>query len=617
MKKNNKSAAVAIIMACCLGQPFYASAGDNGVHVDHLSVNNTLVRVTSPGKYLLLPVQESNEEARVNVLVDGKLEKSLNVRLAKGRVDFTVPLDISGYEGHDVLLDIVTPQGRSSIREAKEDACWAEFAVSDTFDTSNREKYRPLYHHTPLYGWMNDPNGMFYKDGVWYLAYQWNPYGSKWQNISWGQSTSRDLIHWNHHEKAVIEPDGLGMIFSGSAAIDHTGSAGFGKEAVLAMYTSAGASQIQSLAYSNDDAATYTTYPGNPTLTLDSEARDPNMFWNADAGEWVMVLAHPLEHEMLIFTSPDMKAWTQQSAFGKGLGAQDGVWECPDLFKLKDPVSGIEKWVLLCNLNPGGPFGGSATQYFTGSFDGKVFTPDLDASGNVATKWLDFGKDNYALVSWSDAPGDKRPVIGWMSNWQYAADVPTTQFRSANTLPADMTLFKNTDGQYYASLYPVKEIDSLRGALAVNIKKTSVSKSPKKFNLPSANNGICEIDLTINPGKKSDVILKLANRCGEEVVMTYNATDLSFSFDREKSGIIDFSRDFPAVTKAPTFGTSDRLSLRIFVDTSSIEVFGNDGRFAMTNLVFPNEPYSTLSISTEKGSAEISNLKIYSLNSEK
>lgn len=612
MKKNNKSAAVAIIMACCLGQPFYASAGDNGVHVDHLSVNNTLVRVTSPGKYLLLPVQESNEEARVNVLVDGKLEKSLNVRLAKGRVDFTVPLDISGYAGHDVLLDIVTPQGRSSIREAKEDACWAEFAVSDTFDTSNREKYRPLYHHTPLYGWMNDPNGMFYKDGVWYLAYQWNPYGSKWQNISWGQSTSRDLIHWNHHEKAVIEPDGLGMIFSGSAAIDHTGSAGFGKEAVLAMYTSAGASQIQSLAYSNDDAATYTTYPGNPTLTLDSEARDPNMFWNADAGEWVMVLAHPLVHEMLIFTSPDMKAWTQQSAFGKGLGAQDGVWECPDLFKLKDPVSGIEKWVLLCNLNPGGPFGGSATQYFTGSFDGKVFTPDLDASGNVATKWLDFGKDNYASVSFSDAPDGRRTIIGWMSNWQYATEVPTSQFRSANTLPRDLSLFTGEDGQVYVASNPSPEMLGLRGKTVASASFSTNSKG-KSFRLPSTNSGVCEIIADIAAGTSKKVTFTLSNANGEKLVMNYDPKNNTFSCDRNEAGISDFSLEFPAVTVAPTFTAGGKVSLRIFLDTSSVEIFEKEGRFAMTNLVFPSSPYTTLTVASDEGSAKISDLKIYEI----
>ena len=585
------------------------------IKVEHLSPNHTFVRLTGNDKLLLLPIQESVEDARINVIVDGKTERTFYARLTKNKTDFQVPFDLSPYAGKNVILEVLSHHDRSSQREAKDDSAWSEITLADSFDTTNREKFRPMFHHTPEYGWMNDPNGMFYKDGVWHLYYQWNPYGSKWQNMTWGHSTSKDLVNWEHHPAAIL-PNGLGTVFSGSAAIDTENSAGFGENAVVAMYTSAGDSQTQSLAVSHDNGETFEIYPGNPVIALDSEARDPNFFWNSETKLWTLILAHALDHEMLIFTSPDMKEWTLQSSFGKGLGAQDGVWECPDLMELT-AADGSKKWVLICNLNPGGPFGGSGIQYFTGDFDGKKFTVDKDLNGNVSTKWLDFGKDNYALVSWSDAPGDERPVIGWMSNWQYAADVPTMQYRSANTLPSAMTLFKGTDGQYYASLYPVKEIDSARGALAVNVKKTSVSKSPKKFNLPAANNGICEIALTIDPKKNSDVTLTLSNSKGEEVAMTYDVETSTFSFNREKSGIVDFSRDFPAITTAPTFGTSDRLSLRIFVDTSSIEVFGNDGRFAMTNLVFPNEPYSSLSISAEKGNAEISNLKIYSLNPQK
>ncbi len=612
--KKTISGVPGIVLGACMAAslPASALAGD-GVQVEHLGVNNTLVRVTSPGKYILLPVQESNEEARVNVLVDGKLEKSLNVRLAKAKVDFNVPLDISEYAGRNVVLDIVTPQGRSSIREASEDACWSDFAVSDTFDVSNREKFRPLYHHTPLYGWMNDPNGMFYKDGVWHLAYQWNPYGSKWQNISWGQSTSRDLVNWDHQPLPVLEPDGLGMIFSGSAAIDKTGSAGFGKDAVVAMYTSAATSQIQSLAYSEDGGYSYNTYPGNPTLTLDTEARDPNMFWNDKAGEWVMILAHPLVHEMLIFTSPDMKQWTLQSSFGKGLGAQGGVWECPDLFELPVQGSDTKKWLLLCNLNPGGPFGGSATQYFIGDFDGKTFTPDLDAQGNVPTKWLDFGKDNYASVSFSDAPDGRRTIIGWMSNWQYATEVPTSQFRSANTLPRDVSLFKGDDGQIYAATVPSPEIDAIRGKALLS-SSFSVGAKGKTLSIPAPCREACEITLDITAPNSRKVTLTLSNEAGEKTIMTFDPAAATFSCDRTASGLNDFSQDFPAVTVAPTFTAGGQVSLRIFLDCSSLEIFEKNGRFAMTNLVFPDQPYSTISVASEGGNAKISGLKVYELN---
>ncbi len=579
-----------------------------GVEVEHLGTNNTLVRISADGKYLMLPVQESNDEAIVSVLVDGNLDKTLNIRLAKSRIDYTVPFDISRYTGKNVVLNIVTSQNRASVREAREDACWSGIAVADTFDTSNREKYRPAFHHTPIYGWMNDPNGMFYKDGVWHLYYQWNPFGSKWQNLSWGHSSSRDLINWEHHPVA-LEPDGLGMIFSGSAAIDTDGSAGFGKNAIMAMYTSAGVSQIQSLAHSTDNGTTFTTYPGNPVLTLESEARDPNMFWDPETKEWILILAHALEKEMLLFTSPDMKQWTLQSSFGKGLGAQDGVWECPDLFKLTVDGTDEEKWVLLCNLNPGGPFGGSATQYFTGDFDGKTFTPDTDPSGNVPTKWLDYGKDHYATVSFSDAPDGRRTVIGWMSNWQYAPEVPTMQYRSANTLPREIGLFRDSDGQLYASSTPSPEVDSIRDRLIKSVSKTSINSKGRTYSIPD----ICEIGLDIDPAKADSVQLTLSNQAGDNVVMVYDPAGRTLSFDRRNSGITDFSVDFPTVTVAPSHNDGRHLSLRLFIDRSSIEIFESDGRFAMTNLVFPNTPYDTLSVKSLGGNARLHNIRIYSI----
>lgn len=584
----------------------------DGVEINHLGTNNTIVRVNGERKYLLLPVQESHDDARINVLVDGRLDRTINVRLAKNRVDYYVPFDLTPYRGHKVVMNVFTNQGRSSVREAADDACWNNISLADTFDTVNREKYRPAYHHTPLYGWMNDPNGMFYKDGIWHLYYQYNPYGSKWQNLSWGHSTSTDLVHWNHHPVA-IQPDGLGMVFSGSCAIDRSSTAGYGKNAVVGMYTSADASQTQSLVWSDDNGETFRTYAANPVLTLESEARDPNMFWDDDARQWVLVLAHALEHEMLIFTSPDMKKWTLQSSFGKGIGAQEGVWECPDLFRLPVEGSGEEKWVMLCNLNPGGPFGGSATQYFIGEFDGKTFKADVDADGNIPTKWMDFGKDHYATVSWSDAPGGRRTVIGWMSNWQYAAEVPTMQFRSANTLPREARLFKAADGQIYLSSEPSPELTALRGSLSLKVRKASVGRKSRTYVLPSANDGVCEIVFDVDARKSGAVEIELSNSDGGKVVMMYDAVAHTLSFDRTKSGVVDFSQDFPAVTVAPTFETDNRISLRIFIDRSSIEVFGNNGNFVMTNLVFPTIPYTRLSVSARGGNAKIENLQIYSI----
>lgn len=584
----------------------------NGVTVKHLGVNNTLIEVNGQGKYLCIPVQESAEEATVNVIIDGKLERTLNIRLATSKVDYTVPLDITEYNGKNLLLNVITKQSRATVREAKGDACWKNFTVSDTFDVTNREKYRPAYHHTPLYGWMNDPNGMVYKDGVWHLCYQWNPFGSKWQNLSWGRSTSRDLIHWEH-QGAVLEPDGLGMIFSGSSAIDSTNSAGFGANSIVAMYTSAAASQIQSLAYSTDGGNTFTTYPANPVLTLESEARDPNMFWNNESKQWTLVLANALEKEMLIFTSPNMKQWTLQSSFGKGIGAQDGVWECPDLFQLNVSNTGEKKWVLLCNINPGGIQGGSATQYFIGEFDGKTFKADTDANGNIPTKWMDYGKDHYATVSWSDAPDKRRTVIGWMSNWQYAAEIPTMQFRSANTLPRDLSLFRYSDGQYYLASAPSPEMLNLRDHSINKSTRFSVGKKVKTLSLPTKNDGICEIVMDLDTRRSSKVTMTLTNKQQEKVIMTYDAQNAQLSFDRTQSGLVNFSQDFPSVTVNPTYSENGKVSLRIFIDRSSIEVFEKEGRFVQTNLVFPTSPYTTLSLQSNGGMARVSNFKVYSL----
>ncbi len=603
-----------LIISAALAAALPALAGQ-GVEVSHLGTDNTLVRVAGEGKYLILPIQENIDDAKINVIVDNEIVKTFYARLAKSKTDFTVPFDLTPYKGKRVELLVETPQGRENVREAKGDVCWKAMEISDSFDTTNREKYRPAYHHTPRYGWMNDPNGMFHKDGKWHLYYQHNPYGSKWQNMTWGHSVSSDLVNWEHLPIAV-EPDGLGSIFSGSCAIDTEGTAGYGPGAVVAMYTSAGRSQVQSLAGSTDGGLTFDKYEGNPVLPLDSEARDPNMWWNPDTKEWTLILAHALDHEMLIFTSPDLKEWTLQSSFGKGIGAQDGVWECPDLFELPAPGGKGTKWVLICNINPGGPFGGSAAQYFIGDFDGKTFKADTDKNGNVPTKWMDYGKDHYATVSWSDAPAGRRVAIGWRSNWEYAAEVPTQQFRSANTLPREMKLFKGADGDIYLASVPVQELEALRGEVVAESGKATLGATPLKIEIPASTEGLYEITAQFDADKKGKVELTLGNSAGEEAVIVYDAATRTASFDRTRAGVSDFSQSFPAVTVAPTHEKTGRVELRVFVDRSSVEVFGNGGEFVMTNLVFPTEPYLNLSVSAPEGGAKLSGIKVYAVGAE-
>ena len=579
-----------------------------GLKIHYLGANHSLVQVQELQKYLLLPVEEAAPEATVNVLVNNKADQSFQVRLAVNRIDYLVPFALDQYRGKTVTFDIHTGNSRTNVRDAMADACWKELKLSDTFDDANREAFRPFYHHTPVYGWMNDPNGMFYKDGEYHLYYQYNPYGSMWGNMNWGHSSSKDLISWQHHPVA-IQPNGLGAVFSGSSVVDKDNTAGFGKDAIIAIYTSAGASQIQSLAYSLDNGMTFHVYENNPIIAADKECRDPNMFWHEKSGKWILILAAALEKEMWIYSSPDLKNWTKESSFGHGYGAQEGVWECPDLMEL--PVRGTDrtKWVLICNINPGGPFGGSAAQYFVGDFDGKTFTCDTKPE---VTKWMDYGKDHYAAVSWSNTPEKRHTVIAWMSNWQYANNVPTKQFRSANTLPRDIELYEGSDGELYLAATPAPEVNALRTGKALKYGAFSAGTKKVSRKLPVENSGICEINLELAPRSADKVYITLSNDKDEQTVMTYDLRNSTFSMDRTASGLTDFNKDFPAITVAPCPAEA-KQRLRLFIDRCSIEAFEGDGRFAMTNLVFPQHPYTTISIAVDKGRCKVNDLTVNTL----
>ena len=533
-----------------------------------LSENHAMVRLETGCKYVLLPVEEKAENANIRIIgMENQSTRRPNVRLAVDNVDYYVPLEVKDGQ----LLDIIFHGDRRTTGNMKGFACWKEMKFSDTFDTTNREKFRPAYHHTPQYGWMNDPNGMFYKDGEWHLYYQYNPYGSLWENMTWGHSVSKDLVHWEALPLA-IEADALGTIFSGSCVVDKDNTAGFGKNAVIAFYTSAGEAQTQSMAYSTDGGRTFNKYEKNPVVTFNApDFRDPKVFWYDGTNRWIMMLA--VGQEMQIWSSANLKDWQKESSFGSEYGNHGGVWECPDLLKIED------KWVLICNINPGGPFGGSATQYFVGDFDGHKFTCE---SMPKVTKWLDYGKDHYATVSFSNAPDGRTVVLAWMSNWQYANQVPTRQFRSANSIARDLGLFKDGE-ETYVSVIPSKETLAMRG---------------KKIKNPT---DACEIVVDV----KGSLELILSNTKGEQVVMKYDAQKQTFAMNRKQSGDISFSEAFPIETTAPTHGALKQL--RLFIDHSSIEAFASDGKMAMTNLVFPNEPYNTLKV--KGGKATIYEIK--------
>ena len=561
----------------CLGAFMLALGTQAQVAKKILGERHAMIKLEQGKKYLLLPVEEKEEHAHIRVVRNNQLVKTINCRLAVNNVDYFVPYEI----GEGELFDITFNGNMRSTGAINDFTCWKRMTYSDTFDTKNVEKHRPLYHHTPQYGWMNDPNGMFYKDGVWHLCYQFNPYGSQWENLSWGHSTSTDLINWKA-EPTALEPDALGMMFSGCCVVDKNNTAGFGKDAIVALYTTAGARQTQSLAYSTDGGKTFTKYADNPIITSNvPDFRDPHVFWNAEAGFWNMILA--AGQQMSIYSSKDLKEWKHESDFGAEYGNHVGVWECPDLMKMNVKGTNKEKWMLICNINPGGPFGGSATQYFIGQFDGHKFTCEDEPS---EIKWMDYGKDHYATITFDNAPEGRHVGIAWMSNWQYANQVPTKQYRSANSIVRDFGLFEYK-GETYCSITPAKEMLAARGA--------RVSQPTEA----------CEIVVTV----KGDAQIILRNAKGERVVMTYDDEEETFDMDRRRSGNISFSDAFPVATSSPTYGKVRQL--RIFVDRCSVEAFDGDGKMCMTNLVFPSTPYDKIIV---KGKAKAVIYKIKTQN---
>ncbi len=556
-----------------------------------LGKNQAIVCLLEKANYVLLPIEETTEDVVLFVIKDNTIQQTLfNIRLAVNKVDYLMPLSIKEYEGEVSLLFQSHNQHRS-----QNAACWNAMQVTDNYDATNTEYFRPEYHFTPAYGWMNDPNGMFYLDGVWHLFYQFNPYASVWGNMHWGHATSTDLLHWEH-QPVALAPDAWGTIFSGSCVVDKDNTAGFGKNTIVAFYTSAGANQTQSMAYSTDGGKTFTKYSKNPILCSTAiDFRDPKVMWHEASQRWIMLLA--VGQHMEIYSSINLKEWQKESEFGHNYGNHGGVWECPDLVQL--PIEGTtdKRWVLICNINPGGPAGGSATQYFVGDFDGKTFTCE---SAPTVTKWMDYGKDHYAAVTWSNAPQNRTVAIAWMSNWQYANVVPTKQFRSANSLPRDLSLFAY-EGEHYLQSLPSPEVLHAFSGKAVSMKQIAKSKT-----------ATYRADITLHNRNTKKVYLTFANTQGEQIILTYDFEAQTCAFDRTKSGKVDFHTDFPAVMVAPTYNASNRVSLSLYFDKASVELFGDNGRFVMTNIIYPTEPYSAFTYKTEGGKCRV-NIKCVTL----
>lgn len=484
-----------------------------------------------------------------------------------------------------------------------------------------REPHRPQFHFSPPSRWMNDPNGMVYHNGEYHLFYQHYPDSTVWGPMHWGHAVSKDMVHWKNLPIALY-PDSLGYIFSGSAVVDQQNTSGFGTKenpplvAIFTYHLAEGEKagrpdyQTQAIAYSLDNGRSWQKYTQNPVIKNPGikDFRDPKVSWHDASQQWVMALA-VLDH-IEFYGSKNLKDWQKLSAFGKvKVGAHGGVWECPDLFPLT--VNGQQKWVLFVSINPGGPNGGSATQYFVGDFDGKTFKNDNPPQ---TTLWVDQGTDNYAGVTWANIPPSdgRRLFMGWMSNWHYANLVPTANWRSAMTIPRELSL-QNTPAGIRLVSQPVKEMQKLRQEEKI-IKAeeiTSIFDVSKTYNF---NAPLAEMELNFDVSKSQELTVRFSNTKGEHIDVGYSVPQQQLFIDRTQAGKTNFEPRFAGKHVAPLSLEDGKLNLHIFLDVASVEVFANNGKLVMTEIFFPTEDFTNVSI-LSKGTSRLQESRAFALKS--
>lgn len=514
----------------------------------------------------------------------------------------------------------------------------------ETFDV---QLYKPKLHFSPGQNWINDPNGLVYFEGEYHLFYQYHPHSTVLSTMHWGHAVSTDLIQWEELDVA-LSPDEQGIIFSGSVVVDWNNTSGLfpDEPGLVAIYTShlepidrnsqqtdrytqqtesmghenpggeissAAAPDTvsappyldgQCIAFSHDRGRTWTKYEGNPVLTssTDRDVRDPKVFWYRPKGYWVMVVA--TGQNVSFYTSRNLLDWKLESRFGEGFGSHEGVWECPDLFRL--PIEGTEswKWVLLVSTGDQPELGnGSRTQYFVGSFDGRQFMPEYNR-----IQWLDYGRDNYAGVSFSDIPEQdgRRIYMGWMNNWRYARELPAGDWNGAMTLPRTLCL-RPLKNQLLICQRPVAELDRYFTEKHKLSGITVSNKQPYELITAAA---IADIRLRAQHDGLDELTVTIHHTAEQYTTIGYHATSELLSVRREHSGRSDFDPLF-ARGQQVHIPYSSHLNLRIVLDSCSVEVFAGDGMYAITSLIFPDQACQRIVIQSRGGDARLYDSFIY------
>lgn len=450
------------------------------------------------------------------------------------------------------------------------------------------EIYRPKRHFSPPFGWMNDPNGLVYSKGVWHLFYQYYPNDTFWGPMHWGHAVSKNLVDWQSLPIALA-PDELGYIFSGSAVVDEQNVSGLfeskSERNLVAFYTASlnvpqlklSDLQSQCVAFSRDGGVHWQKYADNPVLPSPFIGcfRDPKVIWHAPSRYWIMVVTHG--QSIGFYRSQNLLDWAFCSEFGQDAGFHSqGPWECPDLFELP-LTSGESKWVLVVGIGSGCFEGSSGTQYFVGDFDGFTFSNGHDRS---VVKWLDVGRDYYAVQTWSNAPNRRRIGIAWLSNWQYARNTDTQCFRGMMTAPKSFYLEQNDNGYYLAqsfapeflhglSLQPASQtLDTL--CAATFYLKGEIGFSQKTTALLSLFNG----DLRIQLNKQDDRLQLTLTRQyhGEDQIMRQTFPHHYQITERVEQSSVDFE---------------------LFVDNGTTELHLAQGKISVSQLCFPKNPQTT------------------------
>ncbi|MBX3064135.1 MAG: glycoside hydrolase family 32 protein [Anaerolineae bacterium] len=453
---------------------------------------------------------------------------------------------------------------------------------------------------------MNDPNGLVYYRGQYHLFYQHHPFGTRVSTMHWGHAVSSDLIQWTHLPIALY-PDQIGAIWSGSVVVDADNSSGLVPNGgLVAMFSYD--NQSQGIAYSRDEGQTWTMYAGNPVIPSPGrDFRDPKVCWHAPTSCWIMILA--AQHEVHFYASPNLLTWTFLSAFGRDYGAHGSVWECPDLFPLKVEGSDVSKWVITVSIIKNGVAGGSGTQYFIGEFDGETFIPD---SAPETTLWLDYGPDNYAAVTWNNVPDGRRLLIGWMNNWDYGQEVPTSTWRGAMTLPRVLKL-RNVEGMGLRLVQtPVKALHNDR----VNRQQWQdqvISDTVKLIDGTPLKAVEIKAELQLDSAREFGIRLRLDEQ--QQISIGYDAANARLFLDRRAAEHKSFHDTFPGIYYAPLHAKDGWLRLDIVIDWSSLEIFAGDGDVVMTAQIFPEKPISGLELYTVDGTVRATNVELYQLGS--